>query len=74
MRFIANQNHPEANASPDRFAGPVPRLGKRRVMGASAENQFLWMIQYEMSFLESCGISIQHSHSAHSNEKTTILW
>ena len=34
--------------------------------------QFLRMIEDEMSFQDVTGISIQHGHSAHRNEKSNI--
>ena len=51
---IVNQNDPEAKASPDHLVGSLPRLGRRRVIGAPAEAKFLWMVQYEMFFPQDC--------------------
>ena len=62
-------NYSEANWSSDSFIGPLPRLDRKRVTGASAEDQFLGMTQYEMSFENVSGISTKHGQSVQSNEK-----
>ena len=67
--FYFQPNYSEANWSPVSFIGPLPGLDRKRVTGASAEDQFLGMIQYEMSFENASGISTQHGQSVHSNEK-----
>ena len=66
MRFI-NINDPEANWSPERLAGSLPCLGGRRIIGASEEVQYLWMIQCQDAFsrmLQALRFSMATAHTA----------
>ena len=52
--IYCQQNNAEANSSLDCFASLLPHLGQWRVIDALADAQFLWIIQYEISFRECC--------------------
>ena len=44
--FHWQPNDGDANWPQDHFTGPLPRLGRRGAMSASAEIQLLWMIRH----------------------------
>ena len=70
-----NQNDPEAKGFPDRFAALLPSLGRRSIIGARQQrSNFYGWFGMRYLFENVAGIPIQHAHSAHSNEKSTILW